>query len=146
MSAALYRQSRRDGDPNPNPTLVTARGRFQTSKPIRDYVLCRECEQLFSRNGEPYTMAQVTQKGGRSFPLLQTLYASQPTKEAYGAVFYGENLTPTIDQDKLGYFALSVFWRSSVHPWHKPFGGNNQIDLAEHQETLPYICSARSAH
>ena len=136
MPAALYRQSRLDGGSNPNPTLVTVRGRFQSSKPIKDYVLCNDCEELFSRNGERYTMAQVTQKGGRSFPLLQTLYASTPSKEAYGAVFYNENATPMIERDRLSYFALSVFWRSSVHSWHKPFGGNNQIDLGEHQEPL----------
>jgi hypothetical protein len=136
MPAALYRRGRLDGDPNPYPTMVTARGKFQTSKEIKDYVLCRECEQRFNRNGERYTMSQVAQKGGGSFPLLQTLRSCQQTKEAYGATYYGQSATLTIDRDKIGYFALSVFWRAGAHSWRRPFGANNQIHLGEHQEML----------
>jgi hypothetical protein len=83
MPAALYRQGRLDGDANPYTTMVTARGKFQTSKEIKDYILCRECEQRFNRNGERYTMSQVTQKGGKSFPLFQTLKPSGLIRGCY---------------------------------------------------------------
>jgi hypothetical protein len=136
LPAALYRQARLDGVPNPNPTLVTRRGRVQTSKAIKDYVLCHSCEQVFNRNGERYTMAQVVQKGGRSFPLLKTLLAGQQTKEAFGAIFYGKDVSPTIERDKLGYFALSVFWRAGAQSWHSPLGVVDKIDLGVHQEEL----------
>ena len=59
------------------------------SRRDKDYVPCRECEQCFNRNGERYTMSQVTQKGGMSFPLLQTLHSCQQTKEACGAIYCG---------------------------------------------------------
>jgi len=81
-------------------------------------------------------MSQVAQKAGRSFPLLETLLAGQRTKEAYGAVYYGKDVSPTIDRDKLGYFALSVFWRAGAHSWRGPFGGVDKIDLGVHQEAL----------
>jgi hypothetical protein len=136
MPAALYRLGRLDGDPNRYPTTVTARGKIQTSKEIKDYVLCHECEERFNRNGEKYTMSQVTQKGGRSFPLFQTLLSCKQTKQAYGAIYYGQDVSPTVGRDKLGYFALSVFWRAGAHSWHRPFGASNQIDLGEHQEML----------
>jgi len=81
-------------------------------------------------------MAQVTQKAGRSFPLLRTLLSCTATKEAYGFTYYSENVSSTIERDKLGYFALSVFWRSGIHTWHRPFGGSNQIHLGEYEEPL----------
>jgi len=136
MPAALYRQGRLHGGPNPYPTMVSRRGKIQTSKEIKDYVLCRECERRFNEKGERYTMARVTQRGGRVFPLLNTLLAGERTKEAYGFTYYGKEVSQSIDRDQLGYFALSVFWRASVHSWHRPFGGNNNIDLGEHQEAL----------
>jgi hypothetical protein len=136
MPAALYRQGRLDGVPNPNPTMMTARGTVQTSKAIKDYALCRDCEQLFSRKGERYAMSQVTQKGGRAFPLLQTLLGCQKTKEAYGFDYYDESVSPTIDRERIGYFALSVFWRAGAHNWRRPFGSHELIDLGWHQEAL----------
>lgn len=136
MPAALYRQGRLDGDPNPNPTMLTERGKVQTSKAIKDFVLCRDCEQLFNRNGERYAMSQVTQKAGRSFPLLRTLMGCQKTKEAYGFTYYGDRVSPMVERDKLGYFALSVFWRAAAHYWSRPFGKHDQIDLGWHQEAL----------
>jgi hypothetical protein len=136
MPAALYRQGRLDGDPNPNPTMLTMKGRIQTAKAIKDYVLCRDCEQRLNKCGERYTMTQVTQKAGRSFPLLRTLYGCQMTKSALGFDYYDHTTSPMIDRDKIGYFALSVFWRSGVHSWRRPFGADNQIHLGEHQEAL----------
>lgn len=136
MPAALYRKGRLDGDPKPNPTMVTARGKIQTSKAIKDYILCGDCEQRFNRNGERYAMSQITQKDGRSFPLLQTLLSCQRTKEAFGFTYYGQNISPAIHRDELGYFALSVFWRAGIHSWRRTFGIDNQINLGEHQETL----------
>ena len=59
MPAALYKKSRTQGAANPNPMQVTERGSIQTSRQMRNYVLCRDCEQLFSKRGENYAMAQV---------------------------------------------------------------------------------------
>jgi hypothetical protein len=118
LPKALYRMSRWDGDPNPNPLHLSARGSVRTSRQIKDYVLCRDCEQRFSRNGERYAMSQVNRNG--SFPLLKTLQASPFAKRSGGFAFYDLAMTPSIDRRRLGSFALSFFWRATVHLWHKP--------------------------
>jgi hypothetical protein len=119
MPASLYKKARLPGATNPNPTLITDKGTKQTSRQIRNYVLCRDCEQLFSRNGENYAMTQVFDGNSKKFPLLETLRATSPTWGGPEFVGYELAVTPGIDRDKLGYFALSVFWRASVHIWRE---------------------------
>jgi|SRR5579862_3038457 len=127
MPAALYRKSRTPGASNPNPTLFTERRRIQTSHQVRDFLLCRDCEQLFSQNGESYVMTQVYD--GKKFPLLDTLRSCKPTWRGQDSLGYDSEETPSIDRDKLGYFALSVFWRASVHVWREPGEKSTTIDL-----------------
>jgi hypothetical protein len=115
LPSSLYKKSRWENSRNPNPALLSGRGVVQTSNQIRDYVLCRDCEQLFSRNGECYTMSQVEHRG--TFPLLNTLRAVAPTKVNAVFSWYDRKAVPRIDRDKLGYFASSVFWRASAHKW-----------------------------
>ena len=43
LPSSLYEKSRWDKATNPNPALLSAKGMVQTSKQIRDYVLCRDC-------------------------------------------------------------------------------------------------------
>lgn len=107
MPSSLFKKSRTPGAPNPNPMVVTDRRSVQTSRQLRNFVLCRNCEQLFSRKGEAYVMAQVFD--GTKFPLLDVLLAS--TQAWRGSEFVGYDLaaTPTIDREQLGYFALSFF-------------------------------------
>jgi hypothetical protein len=119
MPASLYKKSRIPGAINPNPTLITGKGSKQTSRQIRNFVLCRNCEQLFSKNGENYVMTQVFDGKSKKFPLLETLRATAPTWGGPEFVGYELGATPDIDREKLGYFALSVFWRASVHIWRE---------------------------
>ena len=44
MPASLYKQSRRTGEANPNPLLLTETRKVQTSEQMTDYVFCGECE------------------------------------------------------------------------------------------------------
>ena len=131
LPAALYRKSRQEGARNPNPLLLSAVGNVQTSQQIRDYVLCRECEQLFSSKGERYAMSQVQHRG--RFPLLQTLRAVPPSKVSTDYAWYTRATTASIDREKLTYFALSVFWRASAHQWPK---GETNVNLGAHQEPV----------
>jgi hypothetical protein len=117
MPASLYKKSRNPGAANPNPMLITQKGSTQTSRQIRNHVLCRNCEHLFIKNGENYVMTQVFDGKSRKFPLLDALHTSTPSWPGPDSVGYDLAATPAIDRDKLGYFALSVFWRASVHIW-----------------------------
>ena len=82
---------------------------------MKDYLLCADCEKLFNDNGERYVMSQVADRKG--FPLLATLQAATPTKVAAGFSWYDQLSVPAVDRSKLGYFALSMFWRGAVHSW-----------------------------
>jgi hypothetical protein len=134
MPAALYRMTRWEGTANPNPILVSARGRIQSSEQIKDFLLCRDCEQRFSRNGERYTMTQVNRKGG--FKLLQTLENSTNKRSAGGFTFYYQTSTLGIDRAKLAYFALSVFWRAAVHVWHRLEQTEPMIRMGIYEEPI----------
>lgn len=134
LPKALYRMSRWKGEKNPNPLLLSAEGAVQTSLQVKDYVLCSECEQRFNREGERYAMSQV-QRGGK-FPLLAALSAVSPSKASGGFAWYHRSVTPGIDREKLAYFALSVFWRASVHVWHNPEKMDPPIRLGSFEEPI----------
>ena len=126
--------SRWEGSPNPNPMLVSARGGIQTSKQIRDFLLCRNCEQRICANGERYAMRQVNRREG--FALLRTLESSTNKRSAGGFTFYYETAALGIDREKLAYFALSVFWRASVHVWERLERKPPMISLGKHEEPI----------
>jgi len=132
MPSSLFKKSRTPGNSNPNPMVVTARRSVQTSRQLRNFVLCRACEQLFSRKGEAYVMTQVFD--GTKFPLLDTLRASTPTTVEPEFLGYDLAAAPSIDREQLGYFALSVFWRASVHVWREPGQEPITIDLGTNNE------------
>jgi hypothetical protein len=50
---------------------------------------------------------------------------------------YSAKDTPAIDRDKLAYFAISVFWRASIHTWELESGEKVKIELgAKYNEEL----------
>jgi hypothetical protein len=138
---ALYRMARGPGRRgNQDPHMVTVKGRTPTSYQVKDYVFCRECEQRLSINGEDYVMPLVTRRDGR-FPFLEMLNGT-PTrliKEKWRA--YSPAETPDIDRAKIAYFALSIFWRASIHTW-KAYGQDKvELDLGKtyNEEIRKYL-------
>ena len=129
LPRALYRLARGSGTRgNQDPVAFTAKGSRSSSHQLKDYVLCRECEQLFSKKGEDYVMRLVTKRNGQ-FPLLEKLRQA-PTKTKRGDwSAYSATETPEIDRATIAYFALSVFWRASVHSWRDVEGDRVKIDL-----------------
>ena len=77
LPSSLYKKSRWVNSQNPNPALLSGRGMVQTSKQIRDYVLCRDCEQLFSRNGNPRTPEVVQGLHGLSRVCMDSHHADR---------------------------------------------------------------------
>jgi hypothetical protein len=128
LPSSLYKKTRLIGAKNPNPVLINEKGRTSTSRQISDYVLCRECEQRFNRNGEEYVLSLVATRS--EFPLLEALRKAVPVRApGIDLDLFAKAVTPTIDREKLVYFALSVFWRASVHDWKHD--GTNIIDLGK---------------
>lgn len=97
-----------------------------TSKQVRAYFLCDDCEQLFNKNGEKL-MAESCFKGSNNFAILDQLnqltpfYSNQDTH-----IFNFDNIK---DWEKYLYFAVSIIWRASEGRWaDKRIKTENSLD------------------
>jgi hypothetical protein len=115
---------------NSDPLRIRASGRQKTSYQVRDFVFCRDCEQLLSRNGEDYVMKLVTRRDLK-FPLLEKLISIPPTAVGENWKSYSASDTPFLDRAKIAYFALSIFWRASVHSWTEEHGEKVSLNLGK---------------
>lgn len=131
MPRSLYKKARGSGAKgNQDPVVMTKKGGKQSSHQITDYVLCRDCEQRFGNNGEDYVMRLVTKQNG-DFPLLEMLSRAPPTRTGPDWNVHSFADTPNINREKIGYFAISVFWRASIHTWEQESGEKTHIDLGK---------------
>ena len=131
MPRALYRMARGSGvKGNQDPHVLSAKGRKTSSHQIQDYVLCHECEERFNKNGENYVMRVVTKRTGQ-FPLLDMLTAIPTPLKGRNWTAYVAAQTPGIERAKIAYFALSIFWRASVHTWEQESGEKTRISLGK---------------
>lgn len=106
----LYRIAGKDSAP-----VVMTPGAFvSVSTQVKDYLLCWDCEQAFSKR-EDYVIPLL--KHGDDFPLLAMLKASTPIGQLRDGSLVFSGSVAGVDTDKLAYFAFSMFWRASVHVW-----------------------------
>ena len=99
-----------------DPVIVTPTQITQKSGQVKDFLLCADCEERFSKRGEKRALENYPQLDD-SFPLQSALLRATPFKEQNGDKYYRGNVTQGIDFNQLGYFAVSVYWRASVHRW-----------------------------
>jgi len=124
IPAAMYKYIRSPSKRNPNPVVVGRKVTATTSKQVTDYLLCAECEDLFNKNGENGTLKWVW--NGKRFPLGDRLaVAHQHYTFSNFLAFSGSAMG--VNTDELGYFALSVIWRATVHQWDTSFGGKTRL-------------------
>ena len=130
MPHALYALCRTD---EYDPVRLTEELMLPTSRQTMDHLLCFDCEQNLSRNGESWLLPLLPTLGG-PFPLLDRLTKQSPVSYATLAV-YASATNPEIDVPKLIHFAIGIFWKASVHSW---FGGSDEprIDLGDDAEAL----------
>jgi hypothetical protein len=141
MPRALYVKARGSGTSgNQDPFVMTKEGGKQSSYQTKDYVLCSDCEDRLNRNGERYVMGLVTKRNG-SFPLLDELSKVRPTVKGTAWEMYSVADAPNIDRNQLAYFAISVFWRASIHTWEQDEGEKIRIDLGRkyNEEVRKYL-------
>jgi hypothetical protein len=135
LPAATYKSLLQPKMQNPHPYFMSPTKTVETSRQIKDYVLCGECEQRFNENGERWVLSQIARDGG--FPLQETLRLATPIQSMGPLKIYGAGAIPKIDVDKLEYFALSVFWRGAVHDWKTFFGATyERLQLGPYRESL----------
>jgi hypothetical protein len=99
-----------------DPVIVTPTQITQKSGQVKDFLLCAVCEGRLNKRGEKWTLENYPQLDG-SFPLQSALLKATPFKEQNGDKYYRGNSVQGVDLDKLGYFAVSVYWRAGVHQW-----------------------------
>lgn len=133
MPAAVMKVLRAQGSKTPDPITLTPKLAKRTSRPIVDYVLCAECEDLFSKNGETWVGANMAREG--SFPLRDPVQKAIPIESDRDYAVYASAQIPEINVDKLVYFGLSVFWHSSAHVW-KGIEGLASIELGPYQKPI----------
>src|SRR5260370_30210325 len=136
LSKGIYKILRDDNAKNPNPWSLTDEKAVQISFQLKAPLLCRHCEQeRISRNGQSWRVAKCLKKDG-SCPLAPVLASTPPDVSLSTTptrVHYAARI-PEIDRSALAYFAASIFWRGSIHPWNRD--GSVPIKLGPFQESF----------
>jgi hypothetical protein len=130
LGRAFYKMCKGVGS---DPIVMTPQIILPTSRQVSDYVLCETCEQLFNSNGENYVSTLVYD--GTGFPLLDKMNVALTVKEEPNLLVYSASAMG-LDVDKIAYFALSVFWRASVHSWATIGAQRTSVSLGAHEEPI----------
>jgi hypothetical protein len=75
------------------------------------------CEKRLSDNGENWVLRHCPRRS--RFKLATILDAESPSEASPETRIYLASDIPQIDTDALAYFATSIFWRGSIHPWNQ---------------------------
>lgn len=130
LGRAFYKMCKEVGS---EPIVMTPQIILPTSRQVSDYVLCEACEQLFSRNGESYVSKLVYD--GTDFPLLDKMSVALTVTEETNLLVYSANAMG-LNVGKIAYFALSVFWRASVHSWATIGSQRTSVSLGACEEPI----------
>lgn len=117
LPKGTYKINRAPALKNASPVVLSNDQLFQSTAQLSDYLLCSDCEQRFSRNGEAWVLRNVPRNYGEQFPILDALNAETPFLEDGGTKVYAGARVKPLDMEKIVYFAVSVFWRGAVHVW-----------------------------
>jgi hypothetical protein len=130
MSAAIHKVCR---SRNIEPIALDGRSLRPTHGQMVDRLLCSFCEQRFTQRGEDWTIKNMARRS--EFPIqncLKRAKAMQTHRE------FAAQSIPGVDTDKLAYFAISIFWRASVHQWFDSEANQpiETISLGKYKEPL----------
>jgi hypothetical protein len=115
---------------NPNPYLINNRAIVQTSDQLTAFLLCRDCEQRFHRNGESWFLKHCLRESG--FRFQEILATQAPVASQPGTDVYCLDRIPETDVSALAYFASSIFWRGAIYRWVAP--GHFSVKLGPYGE------------
>jgi hypothetical protein len=121
LPAGIYRILRDDGVENPNPWVITQTTEFQTSAQMKARLLCPDCEQRLSKNGEQWVLSHCLQRDG-TFPFATVLASRTPVASDSNSKVYHACDIPEINISAVAYFAMSIFWRGAIYPWNQDGG------------------------
>jgi hypothetical protein len=128
---AMYEYCRPRGG---NPIAISSELVIESSRQVKDYLLCLDCEELLNDGGETWLMPHLAQREG-PFPFHDLLTKVGPAIVDSDVKGYASAHNPDLDPEKLAHFAMGVFWKSAVHSWR----GNSKetlIDLGPYAEPV----------
>jgi hypothetical protein len=97
------------------PVIIKNGISIQKDDQITAHMLCRECEERFSKNGETWMLQYANRADG--FKLYDLVTAVKPEINQTGLGKYNSASVEEIDAAKITYFISSILWRGSVHQW-----------------------------
>jgi len=131
IPAAVSQALRGSGYLSPGPVATTKKVVIAGVRDIKAPLLCRECEQRFSRNGENWVLKRMCRDG--HFPLFDRLKLAIPTCQEENQLTFSGPAVGVLTE-KLAYFAISMLWRSVAYPWKAHDGGTTKIDIGPLEE------------
>ena len=139
----LYKRLRTPSLRDSNPVVITAKVVKTSSRQVKDYLLCEECEDRFNKGGERWISLNGMSDG--VFPLRDALRATQPVATLDKAQLYCTTALPSQSTDKFSYFAGSVFWRAAVHEWRNEEFEIKKLELGPYEEPLRLFLIGQTA-
>ena len=127
LPAAVYALMRNPAGPVVDPVYATPERAISTSAQIRGELLCTDCEGLFSDRGESWVLKRCY-RGAGDFALYESVIKSPIIESNSFGSLYATAANPLVDTERLAYFAMSIFWRTSVWRWDKG-SGRRPIDF-----------------
>ena len=101
-----------------DPVRFVEKSLFPSSKQVKDYVFCGDCEQLLSHQGENWFCPLLPTVGG-PFPLRERLTKAPTLYRDENMAIFPTVDNPEVDTAKLTHFALGMFLKAAVHSWKK---------------------------
>ncbi len=133
LPASSYKIIRRDAG-NKSPVVTSGEKSFFSDKQVRDYLLCRLCEERFNEKGESWFLAHCY-RGAGNFRLKELIETIVPSRADRDVAAYSAMNVPEINSERLAYFAASILWRGAAHDWPTEDGPIEPIRLgARYQE------------
>jgi hypothetical protein len=148
LPKGAYKVNRAPALNNPHPVVLSNDELLQSSAQLSDYLLCSDCEQRFSKNGEAWVLGNVPRNYGEKFPILDGLSAEVPLLTDGGTKVYAGAKSKLLDMEKIVYFAMSVFWRGAVHNWKSTLRSEApDVHLCAYEEPIrQFLLGTSSLH
>lgn len=116
IARGFYAALRTHGSTQPRPIVMTPETSVLSERQVRDYLLCQRCDRRLATHGEDWVMQHGF--NGVHFPLRDRLALALPvSSRSLGHANAFSGVAVGIDTEKIAYFALSLLWRGSIHPW-----------------------------
>jgi len=136
IPAGIYGITRDAEASNPNPLLISPEMYVQTSRQVKDYLFCGDCERLLNDNGEQWMISQCFRSAEGRFPLRERLQGVDPFLSGKGSLGFNTANIRGIEHGKIIYYAMSVYWRAAIHWWRIGRQTITPINLGQYEEKI----------